>query len=497
MAEKKTYQKKQTLAENASDFNKLSARELPNDIELEKALLGGLMVYYNSIISVAPVLKETDFYSERCAAIYSAILRIFNSGQKVETLSVIIELRKTKEIEFVGGASFIARLTQNDTTEIYNSALYLVELSRKRQLIQLTQNIAYKSYDLGNDVFELIGETQSGILELLDFSFGKETHFGAISQETYKQITSKRVGELEGMPSKFRGNNELTGGYRKGTLRTIAARPGVGKSTHLANEVAHLAGLGYNVMIFSLEMPASEVVKRLMSISTQIEGWKLDKNQMSNSELEVLQKFVSNSTMSSIHIDDSAGVDFLYIASQIKKVKMKNEISDNTKSGLDIAFIDYVQIMKISHENRNIGLGEITRSLKTLSKELNMCIVIYSQLNRSVETRAGDKRPILSDLKESGSIEEDSDVVEFLYRAEMYGMMEDEKGESTVGVMEIITSKNRQGALDTTKVKLIPTISTLLEHNYSKKEDFTPKKMIGSISDFENQVPEQIDKLNF
>lgn len=492
MAKREIYQKKKlTLADGQREFNMHHAYVLPNDIELEESLLGGLIVYYNSIMNVVQVLKQTDFYSEVYGTIYGAIVTIFETGEKVDTMAVIRQLKKNGELEFVGGTSRVAKLGSKDIREIEKSAYYLVELSRKRQLIQLTQNVTIKAHDDMSDVFDLVSNIQNGVLELLDFKFSKDTHFGKITQSTYESIIKKRSGALEGLPSKFRNNNELTGGYRRGTLRTIAARPGIGKSTHLVNEAAHMMNLGYNVMIFSLEMPAGEVTKRIMSISTQIETWKLDKNAMSNSELEVLQRFVLNATMSSLHIDDSAGIDFLYIASQIKKNKMKNEINNREKSGMDIVFIDYIQIMKISGDNRNIGIGEITRSLKTLSKDLDICIVIYSQLNRSVENRAGDRRPFLSDLKESGSIEEDSDVVEFLYRAEKYGITEDEHGESTIGIMEVITEKNRQGANGTTKVKFIPTISTLLDIN--QVFDNNSLNTGSNINSFESEnIPKQI-----
>jgi len=490
MAQNRTYQKKKlSLADSQREFDISHSYMLPNDIQLEESLLGGLIIYYNSIMNVVQVLKETDFYSEVNGAIYAAIVSIFETGESVSSVAVIRHLRKTNQLEFVGGSSKIAKLGSSDIREVEKSAYYLVELSRKRQLINLTQTVSIESHHDSSDVFDLVSKVQNGVLELLDFKFSKNTHFGKIAKETYEGIIAKRSGQLEGLPSKFKNNNELTGGYRRGTLRTIAARPGIGKSTHLVNEAANLANLGYNLMIFSLEMPAKEVTKRLMSISTQIETWKLDKNIMSNVELEVLQKFVLNAVLSKIHIDDSSGIDFLYIASQIKKNKLKNEMSDKSISGMDIVFIDYIQIMKITNENRNIGIGEITRSLKTLSKDLDICIVIYSQLNRSVESRGGDKRPILSDLKESGSIEEDSDVVEFLYRAEKYGITEDEHGESTTGIMEIITEKNRQGASGVTKVKFIPSISTLLDTN--QVFDNNSMTNINNINDFENQVPKQ------
>lgn len=492
MGQNRTYQKKKlSLAEETQIYVNSTSKDLPNDLELELCMIGSLMVYYNSIITVASILKTTDFYSEKCALIYGAILKIFNRGDKINLLSVIRELKKSGELEAAGGSNFLAKTTSRDTDQIDKSALILVEYSRKRQLIQLTQTILSKAFDFGSDMFELISETQSGILEMLDFKFSKNTHFGKIAKDTYEGIVAKRSGQLEGLPSKFRNNNELTGGYRRGTLRTIAARPGIGKSTHLVNEAAHMANLGYNVMIFSLEMPAKEVTKRLMSNSTQIETWKLDKNTLSNDELEVLQKFVLNAVLSKIHIDDSSGIDFLYIASQIKKNKLKNEIANKSVSGMDIVFIDYLQIMRIVNENRNIGIGEITRSLKTLSKDLDICIVVYSQLNRSVESRGGDKRPILSDLKESGSIEEDSDVVEFLYRAEKYGITEDENGESTTGIMEIITEKNRQGANGITKVKFIPSISTLLDTN--QVFDNNSLNTGNNINSFEiENIPKQI-----
>jgi replicative DNA helicase len=475
-------------------YNMQMGKVMPHDIEAEHAFLGGLIVYYNSIISVVSTMKSSDFYSQVHSTIYSAMVSVFESGEQISALNIIKQLKKNGELEFVGGAKRIAGLTTGDiATQTDKSMLYLIELAKKRELIALGTNIVIKAYNDTSDVFDLVSEMQKGIVEILTFKMSKDTDFGAISHKTLKEIELKGQGVLEGMPSKFKNINELTGGYRKGTLRTVAGRPGMGKSLHLVNEATHLSKQGYNVIIFSLEMPDKEVTKRMMSIGTQIEGYKLDKNILSDDEMLALQKFVINAPNMNIHIDDTGNIDILYLIAQMKKIKMKNEMKDKTKSGLDIVFIDYLQLMKLDNENRNIGLGEITRKLKSLSKELDICIVLYSQLNRAVESRGGDKKPLLSDLKESGSIEEDSDVVEFIYRAEKYGITENEKGESTVGLMELITEKNRQGGSGTSEIKFLPTISTLID----KSNYFSNQNAVSNINDFENQVPKQINIINF
>ena len=453
---------KKSLGEKAFDMR--LGMTMPNDIEAEQSLLGAFLVYSNSLISVVTLLKPSDFYSERHSVIYKSIVSIFEKGDKVDNLNLIRHLKRDGELEFVGGSKYLLNLTIGDVaSDVYKSSLYIIELAKKRELIALGTETVIQAYQDTTDVFDLVSTVQEGIVEILSIKVSKNTKFGDIAKKTYDEITSKEQGVLAGMQSKFRNINNLTGGYRRGTLRTVAGRPGMGKSIHLVNESVHLASIGYNVAIFSLEMPSSEIIKRQMSICTQIEGWKLDKNQLSNDELRALQNFVSSSIDTKIDIDDSGNIDYLYLSTQIKKIKLKNQIKNKDSSGLDIVFVDYLQLMKLNNDNRNIGLGEITRQLKSLSKELDICIVLYSQLNRSVEGRGGDKRPILSDLKESGSIEEDSDVVEFIYRAEKYGIMQNESGSSTIGLMEIITEKNRQGGSGTTEVKFLPTISTIID----------------------------------
>ncbi len=475
-------EKDKTLGEKAFDMQ--MGKIMPHDLEAEKSLLGSFLVYHNSILSVSTLLKPTDFYSEVYRTIFESIITVFERGDKIDALNIITQLRKNGELEFIGGAKRVISLSIGDvTSETIKTAMYVIELAKKRELIALTTNTTIRAYEDTTDVFDLVSKVQKGIVEILSIKMSKSTKFSDIAQKTYEEIVNKKEGALPGIQSKFRNINTLTGGYRRGTLRTVAGRPGMGKSIHLVNESMHIAAMGYYVAIFSLEMPANEIITRQMSISTQIETWKLDKNTMSNEELLVLQKFVETSVNTKIDIDDSGNVDYLYLLTQIKKIKLKNQIRDKDCTGLDIVFIDYLQLMKLDNENRNIGLGEITRQLKSLSKELDICIVLYSQLNRSVEGRGGDKRPILSDLKESGSIEEDSDVVEFIYRAEKYGITENDKGESTVGIMEIITEKNRQGGSGTTEVKFLPTISTIIDKSLGSAFISTSN----NINDFENQ----------
>jgi replicative DNA helicase len=472
--------KDKTLGEKAFDMK--MGKIMPHDIEAEISLLGSMVIYYNSVMNIVNNLKPSDFYSEKNSKIYTAIVSIFQKGDKVDGLGIIRELKKTGELDFCGGSKYIAKLGSGDvTSETEKVSMYIIELAKKRELIALGTETTQRAYEDTTDVFELVSDVQKGIIEILSFKASKRTDFGLIASDTYQDITTRDSNVLEGMPSKFRNINELTGGYRRGTLRTVAGRPGMGKSIHLVNEAYNLSLMGYSVAIFSLEMPDREIMRRIMSIGTQIEGRKLEKNDLNAEEVKVLERFVQNASNQKIHIDDTGNINYLYLASQIKKMKLKNEMIDKGKPGLDIIFIDYLQLMKLDNENRNIGLGEITRKLKGLSKELDICVVLYSQLNRGVESRGGDKRPQLSDLKESGSIEEDSDVVEFIYRAEKYGIMENDKGESTVGVMEIITEKNRQGGSGATEVKFLPTISTIID------KSLTNMYQVNNINDFENQ----------
>lgn len=485
-----------SLTEQIKNVSEHNGLMMPFDEDIEKFVLGSVLAESPQIFEIVNVINPEDFFIEKHKIIFKAILEILKTSEAVSTISVIKYLRKSGESEFCGGAKYLATLTQYLMfKDLVKNALYIVELSKRRQLIALTSLIAGKSYDNQNDVFELIGNLSSGVSELLSFKFSKKTDFIQVAEKAYSDISSRKANELPGIPSKFREINKLTGGYRRGNLYTIAGRPGMGKSLYLVNEAYHQCYLGQNVIIFSLEMPSSEVSTRIFSLGTTIETWKLDKNNLTNSERDYLQRFIYRQEHKNLHIDDSGGIDLLYITSQIKKIKNENESKNKDKQGVDLVYIDYLQLMKLDRENRNEGLGEITRSLKSLAKELNICIVIFSQLNRAVETRGGDKRPQLSDLKESGSIEEDSDVVQFLYRAFYYGISENEIGENTEKTIEVITAKNRQGGKDSTFLNFLPTISTITENNLDGINNNSFSNQNG-LSDFE-KVPQVTNKIDF
>lgn len=487
----KKQQYKQSLSEQVKNISENNGLQMPYDETIEKYILGSVLSESPQIYEVVNIIKPEDFYVEKHAKIYKAILDVLNSTESVSTISVIKHLRKIGESEFCGGAKYLATLTQHTMyQDLVKNALYIVELSKRRQLVALTTIIASKSYENTNDVFELIGELSNGVSELLTFKFSKETDFIPIALKAYKDISARKANEIPGIPSKFREINKLTGGYRRGNLYTIAGRPGMGKSLFLVNDAYHQSSLGHNTIIFSLEMPSSEVSTRIFSLGTTIETWKMDKNVLSNHERELLERFIYKNEHKTLFIDDSGGIDLLYITSQIKKIKNNNESKNKEKQGVDIVYIDYLQLIKLEKDNRNEGLGQITRSLKALAKELNICIVIFSQLNRAVETRGGDKRPQLSDLKESGSIEEDSDVVQFLYRPEYYGITETDKGDPTSGLLEIITAKNRQGGKDSCFMKFLPSISTIIEEVVQSFHNQN------GLSDFDN-VPQKTNKVEF
>lgn len=488
--------KERSLAEQSKDILQTQGLTMPYDIEQESYVIGTIIAEPNQIFNVIDILNENDFYSEKHQIIFKSIFLLHKNGKQCDLLGVVRTLRSTGEIELVGGAKSVANyMTKTCYNDIREIALYIVELSKKRQLITLGTKITHKSYDNTSDIFELIDEAQKGIVELLTFKFSKETDFITIATKTYKDISERKTNELPGIPSKFRQLNQLTGGYRKGNLYTVAGRPGMGKSLFLVNEAYHQAVLGFKTIIFSLEMPSSEVTTRIFALGTQIESYKFDKNILSNDERLVVEKFIHNNYHQNIFIDDSGGIDLMYITTQIKRIKNKNENIDKSKKGVDIVYIDYLQLIKLDRDNRNEGLGQITRALKSLAKTLDICIVIFSQLNRQVENRSGDRRPQLSDLKESGSIEEDSDVVFFLYRPENYNITETDTGESTKGLIEVITSKNRQGGKESSFMKFLPTISTILENKYSF--DYNSMSNQSNIESFENEVPQKLDSVNF
>jgi replicative DNA helicase len=460
---KKNFEKNLWLEANKADEK--GGKLPPQAVDIEEVVLGAILVESSGFLQAKRYLSSFDFYKEGHGKIFQAFERLYIKSEAIDIMTVTQELRRTGELEFIGGASYLVKLSNkvNSSANIEFHCAILVELSRRRAIISISHLTIQNAYEDTKLFSEILEEMQSTVYKLAITNLGNERTFVKVLNDSYNQMMASKHKEVIGIPSRYNSENETTGGYKRKTLRVIGARPAMGKSLHMINEATAMAYLGYSVMIFSLEMPAEEQTYRMLSHIAQIEYKKIETGKINSTEDNEIIDAIGRLADLRIVIDDSTNIDVLYLSAKIRRQKMLNEQINNTISGVDIVFIDYLQLMAIDgdSDDRNKGLGKITRTLHNLAKELDICIVLYSQLSRAVETRGGDKRPQLSDLRESGEIEQDADVVQFLYRPEYYKITKDEDNNDTRGLLEIITAKNRQGGLGISYLKFMPTVSTI------------------------------------
>ena len=430
----------------------------PQAVELEEAVLGALMLEKDALTMVIDILKPETFYRDSHAAIYDAIVVLFNNSEPIDLLTVTQQLRKNGTLEQAGGAYYITELTTkvNSAANIEFHARVIVEKAIKRELIKVSSTIQTEAYEDTTDVFTLLDRSEQSLFEISEANIRKNyADMRSIMKEAVAELEAKKLhkDKLTGVPSGFSRLDRITSGWQKSDLVIIAARPGMGKTAFVVSAMRNAAvEFGQGVAIFSLEMSAIQLVNRLISAESELESDKIRKGNLADHEWEQLVYKTSKLTEAPIFIDDTPALSILELRAKCRRLKAQHDIQ--------LVIIDYLQLMsgdasKQGGGNREQEIASISRALKGIAKELNVPVIALSQLNRSVETRGGDKRPQLSDLRESGSIEQDADMVMFLYRPEYYGITEDEAGQPTNNVGEVILAKNRNGSLDTVTLKFI------------------------------------------
>jgi len=420
----------------------------PQAPELEVAVLGEIMVEEDAEFDVADILHPDVFYDERHKKIYQAIQDLFANHQKVDMLTVIEQLRRNNDLEAVGGPYYVSKLTENvgSAAHLEFHAKILVQKYIQRELIKISSEIQTKSYDASIDVDDLLDFSERRLFDLAYGNIkGESKHIKSVLKETIEELEelSKKEDTLTGVPTGFSELDRITGGWQPSDLVIVAARPSMGKTAFVLSMARNMA-VDYHksVAIFSLEMPASQLVKRLISMQAEVSSQKLRTGKLSDDEWLALSEKIEPLNDANIIIDDTPQTSIFELRAKARRLKMKYDI--------DILIVDYLQLMTASGDYKNSReqeVSQISRGLKAVAKELNIPVIALSQLNRSVEMRSGDKRPQLSDLRESGAIEQDADLVVFIHRPEQYGLKEDSEGNSTEGLAEIIIAKHRNGAL--------------------------------------------------
>ncbi|MGF1533329.1 MAG: replicative DNA helicase [Bernardetiaceae bacterium] len=450
---------------NPSQAQTQLGRLPPQALDLEEAVLGALMIEKDALDQVVDILKPESFYKEAHQLVYQAILTLFNEGTPIDLLTVTEQLRKTGDLQRVGGAYAVTELTNkiNASAHLSTHARIVSEKYIRREMIQTTIDVQREAYEDRTDVFDLLDRAQKRLFDIAEVNVRKNyVDMKSILQEAIKELQNKKDHKdgLTGVGTGFPSLDRVTAGWQNSDLIIIAARPGMGKTSFILSAVRNAAvEFEKSVAVFSLEMSALQLAMRLISSESEIESNKIKNGKLADYEWEQLLQKTDRLAEAKIFIDDTASISILEVRAKCRRLK--------AQYGIDLVVIDYLQLMSGDSGkggNREQEIAGISRSLKQLAKELNIPVIALAQLSRAVETRGGDKKPMLSDLRESGSIEQDSDQVLFLYRPEYYEITQDEEGNPTKDCADVIIAKNRHGALETIRLKF--------EGRYTKFKDW-------------------------
>ena len=430
----------------------------PQAVDLEEVVLGAMLIDKKGVDEVIDILHPDVFYKDAHRYIYEAIFSLFESSEPVDLLTVSAKLKKEGKLEMIGGDFYLIKLSQKvaSSAHIEFHARIILQKYIQRSLIRISNEIIEEAYDEGTDVFDLLDNAESKLYEVTQGNLKRsaETAQNLVIQAKKKIEEISNKSGLSGIPSGFDKVDKLTSGWQPSDLIIIAARPGMGK-TALTLSMARNIAVNSNtpVAFFSLEMSSVQLITRLISAETGLSSEKLRTGRLEKHEWEQLNVKIKTLEKAPLFIDDTPSLSIFDLRAKARRLVSQYKIK--------IIVLDYLQLMtsgsSLKGGNREQEISTISRNLKALAKELEVPVIALSQLSRAVETRGGSKRPILSDLRESGAIEQDADIVSFIYRPEYYKIDEwdDEERTPTQGQAEFIVAKHRNGGLDSIRLKFI------------------------------------------
>ncbi|PWG82159.1 replicative DNA helicase [Pararcticibacter amylolyticus] len=456
----------------------------PQALDLEEAVLGALMLEKDALSAVIDILKPDVFYKEGHKKIFEAIHTLFQKSSPIDILTVTSQLRQQGDLEMIGGAYYITELT-NRVASAANIEYHARIISQKyiqRELIRISTEIINNAYEDTTDIFDLLDHAEKNLFDIAQNNLRRDSRkMDDIVRESLEALEKlrDRVDGLTGIPSGFTALDRMTSGWQPSDLVIIAARPAMGKTAFVLS-CARNASVQFDrpVVVFSLEMSSVQLVNRLISGEAEIEQEKLRKGTLAEWEWQQLHSKIGKLTEAPLFIDDTPALNIFEFRAKCRRLKAQYDIQ--------MIIVDYLQLMHGKGEgkgggNREQEIGSISRALKSVAKELNVPVLALSQLSRAVESRPGaSKKPMLSDLRESGSIEQDADMVLFLYRPEYYGLTEDEEGRSTIGVGEVIIAKHRNGETGTVPLKFVGKYVKFADLD----EDFSASPAMGGADPF-------------
>ncbi|MEG6617253.1 replicative DNA helicase [Peptococcaceae bacterium 1198_IL3148] len=429
----------------------------PQNIDAEQSVLGAMLLNKEAIYKVMEILKPEDFYRDSHKVIYEAILSLNDKNEPVDMITVSEELRQKGALEQAGGVSYVATLASLVPTaaNVEHYANIVEEKSLLRTLIQLSNRVTTMGYEGSKDVQELLDQVEQSLAELTNRR--SSSGFDAVSDillQTIEQIEKiqNNKGQLTGIPTGFIDLDKVTTGFQKSDLIILAARPSMGKTAMALNYALSAATKGKTpTAIFSLEMSKDQLVQRMLCAEAMVDQQKVRTGMLDAKDWEMLNVAAGFLANAPIYIDDTAAISINELKAKCRRLQ--------AEKGLGLVLIDYLQLMQGSRrtESRQQEIAEISRSLKGLAKELNVTVIALSQLSRAVEQRQ-DKRPIMSDLRESGSIEQDADIVMFIYRDDYYNPESEDQN-----VAELIIAKQRNGPVGTVKLAFLKEFTKFVD----------------------------------
>ena len=455
----------------------------PQVIDLEEAVLGAMMIDKKGVDEVIDILQPDAFYKDSHKFIFEAIFQLFTDSQPIDLLTVSAQLKKNAKLDLAGGDFYLIQLTQkiSSSAHIEFHSRIILQKYIQRSLIRISSEIIEESYDETTDVFDLLDKAESKLYEVTQGNIKR-------SSETAQSLViqaKKRIEEiagkegLSGVATGFTLLDKITSGWQPSDLVIIAARPGMGKTAFVLSMARNIAiDFGHPVALFSLEMSSVQLITRLISSETGLSSEKLRTGKLEKHEWEQLSIKVKNLEKAPLFIDDTPSLSIFDLRAKSRRLASQH--------GIKLIIVDYLQLMTAGGSNgKGIGnreqeISTISRNLKALAKELAVPVIALSQLSRAVETRGSSKRPLLSDLRESGAIEQDADIVSFIYRPEYYKIDEwdDDEQSPTAGQAEFIIAKHRNGSLENVRLKFIGNLGKFdnLE-DYSAGDDYLPSTM--------------------
>lgn len=445
MGTKPEFNKTKNYKDLTSEYGKLP----PQALDLEEAVLGALMLEKDAFAIVGDLLQPECFYKDAHQRIFRAVHQLFIHDDPVDLLTVSEKLKSTGELEQIGGYYYLSQLTSRvaSAAHIEFHAKIIVQKYIQRKLIETCTELQNMAFDEATDVADLVDKAQKAIFDIADGNVRKDTdEIAPIIEEAIKGIetAAKRPDGISGIPSGFNALDAVTSGWQNSDLVIIAARPAMGKTAFVLSMARNMAVIHKQALaFFSLEMSSVQLVNRLIASETELGSEKIKNGRLTEDEWKHLHHKIKTLISAPILVDDTPALSIYELRAKCRRLKQKYDIK--------VVIIDYLQLMTAGADmrgNREQEVSMISRQLKIIAKELNIPVIALSQLNRGVELRTGDaKKPMLSDLRESGAIEQDADMVLFIHRPEKYGINTDAQGNPTKGIADIIIAKHRNGAV--------------------------------------------------